>query len=129
MAEGFLAACFDRSRRAVLAKLRAEHETLRLAYEAELAEYRRVLDAAHARIAHAWEGKRARLEFLARMSALRSVQRAWRRGVQRRKLQAEIDARVEVSARISLGNSFLGAGRAGRKGGGRRNRKAITLCR
>lgn len=97
MAQGFLSECFDRSRRAVLAKLRAGHETLRLAYEADLAEHRRRLDAAHARIAHAWRGKRVRLEFLARMSALMSVKKAWRRGVARRKLQAEIDARCAVS--------------------------------
>eukprot|EP00903_Cladosiphon_okamuranus_P007817 g7563.t1 len=98
MAQGFLADCLDRSRRAVAAKLRAEHETLRLAYEADLAEYRRRLDAAHARIAHAWRGKRARLEFLARKSALMRVQKAWRRAVARRKLQAEIDARCAATA-------------------------------
>lgn len=97
MAQGFLSDSLDRSRRAVLAKLRAQHETLRLAYEAELAEHRRRMDAAHARIAHAWRGKRVRLEFLARTSALTSVQKAWRRAVARRKLQAEIDARCVVS--------------------------------
>eukprot|EP00752_Nemacystus_decipiens_P006227 g5617.t1 len=98
MAQSFLSDCLDRSRRAVLAKLRAEHETLRLAYEADLAEHRRRLDAAHARIAHAWRGKRVRLEFLERMSALKMVQKAWTRAVSRRKLQAEIDARCAATA-------------------------------
>lgn len=97
MARGFLSACLDRSQRAVIAKLRARHETLRLAYEAELAEHRRVLNAAHAVIAHAWRGKRSRLEFLARMNALVNVQRAWKRSAGRRRLQAEIDARLVVS--------------------------------
>lgn len=81
-----------------MAKLRARHETLRLAYEAELAEHNRILNAAHAVIAHAWRGKRSRLEFLARMEALTNVQRAWKRAVGRRRLQAEIDARVVVSS-------------------------------
>lgn len=97
MAQEFLADCLDRSRRAVVAKQRAEHQTLRLAYEADLAEYRRCLDAAHGRIAHAWRGKRVRLEFLARTSALARVQKAWKRAVARRKLQAEIGARCAVS--------------------------------
>ncbi|CAM9976055.1 unnamed protein product [Ectocarpus sp. 6 AP-2014] len=98
MARGFLSACLDRSQRAVIAKLRARHETLRLAYGAELAEYHRVLNAAHAVIAHAWRGKRSRLEFLARMKALVDVQRAWKRAAGRRRLQAEIDARVVATA-------------------------------
>ncbi|CAM9198538.1 unnamed protein product, partial [Ectocarpus sp. 12 AP-2014] len=98
MARGFLSACLDRSQRAVIAKLRARHETLRLAYEAELAEHRRVLNAAHAAIAHAWRGKSSRLEFLARMKALVDVQRAWKRAAGRRRLQAEIDARVVATA-------------------------------
>ncbi|CAB1110546.1 unnamed protein product [Ectocarpus sp. CCAP 1310/34] len=98
MARGFLSACLDRSQRAVIAKLRARHETLRLAYEAELAEHRRVLNAAHAVISHAWRGKRCRLEFVARMKALVDVQRAWKRAAGRRRLQAEIDARVAATA-------------------------------
>ncbi|CAN0035308.1 unnamed protein product, partial [Pylaiella littoralis] len=98
MAQGFLSTCLDRSTRAAAARLRAQHETLRLAYEAELAEHRRVLDAAHGRIAHAWAGKSARLEYLSTLRALRISQRAWRRSVARWRLQAEIDARVAATA-------------------------------
>ncbi|CAN0035449.1 unnamed protein product, partial [Scytosiphon promiscuus] len=98
LARGFLMSCLDRSQRAVLAKLRAGAETRRLAYEAELAEHRRMLDAAHAVVAHAWRGKKVRLEFVRTTAALTSVQRAWRRAVARRKLQAEIDARVVATA-------------------------------
>lgn len=96
MAQGFLSACLERSKLAVVAKLRARREHLRLIYVAELAEYRRVLDAAHAVIAHAWRGKSARLGFLGRKKALVEVQRAWKRAVVRRTLQREIDARIKV---------------------------------
>lgn len=115
MAQDFLSSCLDRSQRAVLAKLRAEAEILRLVYEAELVEHRRVLHAAHAVVAHAWRGKRVRLEFLRTTAALSSVQRAWRRAVARRKLQAEIDVRVAVSG-------------AGGRGGGGWSRKESTTA-
>lgn len=96
MAQELLRTCLDRSKRAAVAKFRAGDEILRLKYEAEMAEYTRVLNAAHAAIKHSWGGKRARLEYLARRRAIREVQGAWKRGVVRRQLQKEIDARVAV---------------------------------
>lgn len=97
MAQVLWLECFDRSKRAALSKTRACYEYLRLVYEAEIAEYRRVLHAAHARITHAWKGKRTKLDYLKRRKAVIDVQGAWGRAVVRRAFQREIDVRVAVS--------------------------------
>lgn len=95
-AERFLSACLDRGKCAALVKKRVCHEQLRLVYEAEMAAYRLILEAAHAGIAHFWRGRQERLRYLAKRVALEDIQRAWRKACGRRALQREIDARVAV---------------------------------
>ena len=87
-----------RSQHAALAKIRAEHEHEKLMYEAKLAHYRRVLAQCQCIIKHAWVGKKARLEYMSRRSALGKLQRAWHRACSRRRLQREIAERVKVSS-------------------------------